>query len=150
MAIRIKYISTINSNYPVQYSKMESDIDQKKRSELFHVRVIIKHTKLDTLFVCGSQVNFIYEAIIKKLGLNMTPHKNPYPLGWVFEYAKLQVTKQCKIIFTIAAKFFDGVKLYVVPIDICGIVLGSPYLFERKAIFYHEENKYHLSNDGFC
>jgi hypothetical protein len=25
--------------------------------------------------------------------------------------------------------------------------LGSPYLFDRKAIFYHEENKYHLFKD---
>jgi hypothetical protein len=37
--------------------------------------------------------------------------------------------------------------LDVVPLDICGIVLGSPYLYDRKAIFYHEENKYHLFKD---
>jgi hypothetical protein len=34
-----------------------------------------------------------------------------------------------------------------VPLDICGIVLGSPCLFDRKDIFYHEENKYHLFKD---
>jgi ribulose bisphosphate carboxylase small subunit len=28
------------------------------------------------------------------------------------------------------------------------IVLGSPYLFDRKVIFYREENKYHLFKDG--
>jgi hypothetical protein len=36
----------------------------------------------------------------------------------------------------------------VVPLDISGIVLGSPYLFDRKAIFYCHENKYHLFKDG--
>jgi hypothetical protein len=30
------------------------------------------------------------------------------------------------------------------PLEICGIVLGSPYLFDRKTIFYREENKYHI------
>jgi hypothetical protein len=25
-----------------------------------------------------------------------------------------------------------------------GIVLGSPYLYDRKAIFHRHENKYHL------
>jgi hypothetical protein len=36
----------------------------------------------------------------------------------------------------------------VIPLDICGIVLGSPYLYDRKAIFYRQENKYHLFKDG--
>jgi hypothetical protein len=56
MAIGIKGISTINSNSSVQSSKLESDTNQKKRIELFHVKVIVKHTKVDTLFDSGSQV----------------------------------------------------------------------------------------------
>ena len=127
---------------------MEIHIDQKKRSDIFHVRVIVKHTKVDTLFYSGSQVNLIYEAIVKKLGLNMTPHKKLYPLGWVCEDAKLHVKKQCKIRFAIRTKFFEEVELDVAPLDICNIVLGSPYLLDRNAIFYHEENKYHFFNDG--
>jgi hypothetical protein len=74
----------------------------------------------------------------------MTPHRNPYPLGWVCNNAKLQVMKLCKIIFAITSKLFDEVKLDVVPLDICGIVFGSPYLFDMKSIFYHQENKYHI------
>jgi hypothetical protein len=62
----------------------------------------------------------------------------------VYEDAKFQVTKLCNIRYAIASKFFDGVELDVVPLDICGIVLGSPYIFDRKAIFYCEENKYHI------
>jgi len=89
MAIGIKYISSINSNSSVQSTKIESAIDQKKRREFFHVRVIVKHTKVDNLFDSGYQVNLISEAIVKKLGLKMTPHKNPDPLGWVCDDAKL-------------------------------------------------------------
>jgi hypothetical protein len=70
----------------------------------------------------------------------MTPHKNLYPLGWVCQHSKLQVTKQCKIIFTITTKFFDKLELYVVPLDICDTILGSPYLFDRREIFYCEDN----------
>jgi hypothetical protein len=33
-------------------------------------------------------------------------------------------------------------------LDICGIVLGSPYLYDRKAIFHRHENKYHLFKNG--
>jgi len=32
--------------------------------------------------------------------------------------------------------------------DICGIVFGSPYLYDRKAIFYRAENKYQLTKYG--
>jgi hypothetical protein len=78
----------------------------------------------------------------------MTPHKNPYPLGWVCEDSKLKVTKQCKIGFSITTKFFDEVELDFVPPDICSIVLGSPYIFDMTSILYHEENKYHLFEDG--
>jgi hypothetical protein len=66
----------------------------------------------------------------------------------VCEDAKLQVTRQCKVRFAITAKFFVEVEIDVVPLDICDIVLGSPYLFDRKAIFYHEENKYHIFKYG--
>jgi hypothetical protein len=35
-----------------------------------------------------------------------------------------------------------------VPLEICGIVLGSPYLYDRKTIFYREQNQYHLFKEG--
>jgi hypothetical protein len=147
MEIGIKGISTIKFNFSVQSAKLESLIDQKKRSEIFHVKVLVNHTNIDTLFDSGSQVNLISEEIVKKLGLNTTPHRKPYPLGWVCEDAKLQVMKKCKIIFAITSNFFNEVELDIVPLDICGNVLGSPYLFDRKVVFYSEENKYHLFKD---
>ena len=61
---------------------------------------------------------------------------------------RLRVTKQCKLKFAITSKFVDEVEFDVVPLDICGIVLGSPYLYDRKAIFYREHNKYHLFKNG--
>ena len=36
----------------------------------------------------------------------------------------------------------------MVPVDICGVVLGSPYLYDRDAVFYRREHKYHLKKDG--
>jgi hypothetical protein len=40
-------------------SSNESHVDERKRNELFHIRVVSKHTKIDTLFVLGSQVKLI-------------------------------------------------------------------------------------------
>lgn len=67
--------------------------NERKIHEIFHIRVISKHQKIDALFDSGSQVNLISEAIVKKLGLATTPHKKPYPLGWLNDKAQLQVTR---------------------------------------------------------
>jgi hypothetical protein len=61
----------------------------ERRSELFHIRVVTKHTKVETLFDPCSQVDLRYEKLINKLGLTTTPHQKPYPLGWVHDNAKL-------------------------------------------------------------
>jgi hypothetical protein len=82
------------------------------------------------------------------LGLETKPHPRPYRLGWICGDNNLQVTKQCKIKFAITSKYVDEVELDIVPLDICGIFLGSPYLYDRKAIFYREENKYCFKKDG--
>ena len=82
------------------------------------------------------------------MGLRTKPHKKPYPLGWVCKDKILQVTRQCDLKFAITSKFVDEVELDVVPLDICGIVLGSPYLYDRKEIFYQEHNQYHLFKEG--
>ena len=36
----------------------------------------------------------------------------------------------------------------MVPVDICGFVLGSPYLYDYDAVFYRREHKYNLQRDG--
>jgi hypothetical protein len=121
---------------------------EKERIQLLHIRVVSNHTKIDTLFDIGSQANLISEETVKKLKLETIPHPKPYPLGWISDNDKLQVTRRCKLRFAITANFIDEVELDVIPLDICGIVLGSPYLYDRKAIFHRHENKYHLFKNG--
>lgn len=60
----------------------------------------------------------------------------------------MQVTRKCKLKFVITANFIDEVELDVVSLDTCGIVLGSLYLYDRRAIFHRHENKYHLFKNG--
>eukprot|EP00253_Pinus_taeda_P028538 PITA_28538 len=66
----------------------------------------------------------------------------------LFHDANLQVSIKCTLRFAITTHFIDTVELDVVPFDIAGIVLGSPYFFDRKSTFHRHENKYHLSKDG--
>jgi hypothetical protein len=142
----------VNGSIAITSSSSNNNINvtqqEKERIELFHIRVVSKHIKIDTLFDTGSQANLISEDIFKKLKLETIPHPKPYLLGWICDNAKLQVTRRCKLRFAITANFIDEVELDVIPLDICGIVLGSPYLYDRKAIFHRHENKYHLFKNG--
>jgi hypothetical protein len=121
---------------------------EKERIEIFHIRVISKDTKIDTPFDIGSQANVISKDTVQKLHLETTPHPKRYPLGWICDNAKLHVTRRCKLRFSITTNFIDEVELDVIPLDICGIVLGSPYLYDRRDIFHHHENKYNLFKNG--
>ena len=58
------------------------------------------------------------------------------------------MTRRCKLRFSITTTFKDEVELDVIPLDIYGIVLESTYLYDRRAIFHHHENKYHLFKNG--
>jgi hypothetical protein len=42
----------------------------------------------------------------------------------------------------------DEVTCDVVPLRECGMVLGSPYLYNRKTIFYRTKNQYQLTKVG--
>jgi hypothetical protein len=122
--------------------------DYYSRSKLFHIRVIMKHTKIDTLLDNRSQANVILEEVVKKLGLKTKMHHKPYSLNWRSKNHKFPIKKQCVIKFAITSKFMDEVICDVVSLEACGMVLGSPYLYDRKAIFYMEQNQYYLFNKG--
>ena len=52
-------------NPSIYVSKNEPVIDERKRSELFHIKFMSKHTKNDTLFYSGSQENLISEENLR-------------------------------------------------------------------------------------
>lgn len=104
---------------------------ERKNNELFHIRTIAKQSKINTLIDSGSQVSLISEQVVEQLGLKTTPYPKPYPLGWVHDNAWLQVSRQCELRFAVTSKFVDEVELDVILLDICGMVLGSPYLYDK-------------------
>jgi hypothetical protein len=116
-------------------------------SKLFHIRVVMRDTKVNTLIDNGYQSNLISEEVVKQLGLNTEMHHKPYSLKWISNNHKLHITRQCTLKFAISSKFVDEVTCDVVPLNECGMVLGSPYLYDQKEIFYREQNQYHLIKD---
>ena len=71
-------------------------------------------------------------------------HHKHYTLKRISNNHQLHITKKCTFKFSISSKFVDEVTCDVVPLSEFGMVLGSPYLYDRKTIFYKEKNQYHL------
>ena len=57
--------------------------DEDTQIELFHIRVVSKHTMIDTLFDSGSQANLISKYLVKQIYLETIRHLRPYPLGCI-------------------------------------------------------------------
>jgi hypothetical protein len=66
-------------------------------SKLLHLRVIMRHTKVDTLIDSGSQSNLISEEVVKQLGLNTQMHHKTYSLKWISNNHKFHI-KICNFI----------------------------------------------------
>jgi hypothetical protein len=103
---------------------------------------------VDALFDSHLQANLIAKDLVNELGLEVQDHPHPYPLGLVNKDAKLRDTKQCKIKFDVSANYVDEVEVDVVPLDVCGLVFGSPYKYIKNVIFIRSANQHYLIKDG--
>ncbi|CAL8129810.1 unnamed protein product [Prunus armeniaca] len=99
-------------------------------AELFHVNIQVKQ-----------------KALVRKVSLDTTLYPKSYSLGWIQKDVDLQIKKQCTFKFVITNRYIDEVTCEVVPLDVCQVILGSPYLWDRDAIHYHRLCKYRLVKD---
>jgi hypothetical protein len=80
--------------------------------------------------------------------LEVHDHPIPYPLVWVNKDENIKAIKQCKIKFSTSVDFIDEVELDAVPLDMCGVVFGIPYMYMMDVIFIQRDNQYFLIKDG--
>ena len=93
MVTKSKTSNTGSSSKTIASSSNINPSHEDKRVELFNIRITSKHTKIDTMFDSGSQVNLIFEYLVKSLGLETQNHLRPYPLGWLNKSTQIKVTK---------------------------------------------------------
>jgi hypothetical protein len=122
--------------------------EEKDMTKIFNVKIQVKKSKANALFDSGSHANIIEIDLIKKLGLDVHDHPSPYPLGWINKDEEIKVMKGCMIKFVVSVDFIDEVELDVIPLDMCGVVFGSPYVYMRDAILMQRANHYHMIKDG--
>ena len=78
--------------------------------------------------------NFVYEDLVKKLGLVTTPHPQPYNIGWMKDGQELRITDQCRVAYFINP-FYDEVLCDMEPLSVADALFGKPYLWDRLSIY---------------
>ena len=106
------------------------------REQLFVVKLQVKTSLVDAVVDSGSQKNLISEALVQKMGLKTIRHPKPYPLGWIQkEVGKMSVTNQCTFKLALHESYIDKVTCDVVSLDVCQVILGNPYLWDKYAVY---------------
>ena len=66
-------------------------VDEEEQEHLFHTRIWVQKNTLHLIVDNGSQKNFIFEDLVKKLGIFTTPHSHPYSISWMKDGHELRI-----------------------------------------------------------
>ena len=95
----------------------------------------------------GSTDNLVSTEMEKKLGFDRMKHPTPYKVSWLQKGHQLLVNEQCNVEFQIGT-YKDVVLCDIMHMDICHILLGRPWKYDRKVVHDGRRNTYFLKKDG--
>jgi hypothetical protein len=81
----------------------------------------------------GSKDNLVSIEMVEKLGLQKVAHSTPYKVSWLHKGRQILVSEQYKVEIQIGS-YKDEMFCDVIPMDVCHILLGRPWKYDRKAM----------------
>ena len=118
-----------------------------QRENIFYARCKIKDKICSLIIDGGSCTNVASEALVEKLSLSLLKHPRPYKLQWLSDSGGVKVTHQVLVSFQIG-KYEDEILCDVVPMEATHILLGRPWLFDRRATHDGYTNQYTVPYKG--
>jgi hypothetical protein len=133
---RRKQIIDVEPSATVATTKFQpSEPEEPEEGEhLFHSQMWVKGALLHFIVYSGSQKNLISVEVIKRLDLSITPHPQPYTIGWLRQGRDLHISQQCHLPYNIKP-FKDEVLCDIYPLEVCDVLLGKPYLWKRHVVY---------------
>jgi hypothetical protein len=85
--------------------------------------------------------------MVEKLELDTIAHSSPYKVSWLQKGHQVTVTKQCLVEFKLGG-YKDEILCDVIPMDVCHLLLGIPWQYDRNFIYVGRKNTYTLEKNG--
>ena len=101
---------------------------------MFHTQIWVQKNPLHLIVDNGIQKNFVYEYVVKILGLVTTPHPWAYNIGWMKDGQKLRITRQCNLTYFIKP-FEDEVLCDLAPLSVADTLFKKPYLWDQHSTY---------------
>jgi hypothetical protein len=95
----------------------------------------------------GSTDNLISTEMVEKLELETTDHPSPYKVSWLQKGHQVNVTKHCLVDIKIGG-YNDKILCDVIPMDVCHLLMGRPWQYDRSVIHDGRKNTYTLEKNG--
>jgi hypothetical protein len=120
--------------------------EPEEGEHLFHLQMWVKGPLIHFIVDNNSQKNMISVEVIKQLYLPMTPHPQPYTIGWLFQGRDLHVIQQCFLSYDINP-FKDDVLCDISPLEFCDVILGQPYLWKCHVVYDSRPHNFIITLD---
>jgi hypothetical protein len=128
--------------------KPEKEVDSSaQRCRLFRTTCKTKGWKCKVIVDSGSTDNLVSTKMVEKLEMKTNKHPSPYKVTWLQKGHRVCVTKQCLVNFKMG-EYKDEILCDVIPMDVCHVLLGRPWQYDRHVIHDGRMNTYTLEKDG--
>ena len=119
-----------------------------QRENIFHTRCTVKNQVLCMIIDSGSCCNIINAKVVDHLQLKTQPRATSYGLNGINDSEGPNlVTHQCLVRVAIGT-YVDDIMCDVVNMECTHILLGRPWLFDRRVIYDGMLNTYSFNYDG--
>ncbi len=111
------------------------------------VPMTVCHLLLGRPWLYDSCRNLASKELCAKLNLTYLPHPKPYYIQWLSNNGEMKVNHMVRVNFQIGP-YKDSIDFDVVPMTVCHLLLGRPWLYDRHVQHNGRANTYHLEFKG--
>jgi hypothetical protein len=118
-----------------------------QRTRIFRTACKTKDRVCKVIVDSGSMDNLVSIEMVENLELETIDHPSPYRVLWLQKGHRVIVTKQCLVEFKIGG-YNDKILCDVIPMDVCHLLLGRPWQYDKNVIHDGRMNTYTLEKNG--
>ncbi|GJS42727.1 RNA-directed DNA polymerase, partial [Tanacetum coccineum] len=118
-----------------------------QREAIFHTRCTIAERVCTVIIDGGSCTNVASQTLVSKLNLITEPHPSPYVIQWLNQGKGIHVSHRILLSLSIGRSYEDKIWCDVIPMDACHVLLGRPWLFDRRVMHDGYQNTYSFNHN---